>query len=70
MKNGLALGEAAAWDFYGGYLTSLSKEATKWLEKGISKFVSGQLRLSAVRSIIAQASDFSEVSDERPNPVQ
>ncbi|BBR52567.1 Uncharacterised protein [Pseudomonas putida] len=27
-KNGLVGNEAVAWDFYGGYLTSLSKEAT------------------------------------------
>lgn len=34
MKNGLAeKGEAVAWDFYGGYLTSLSKEATSGMRK-------------------------------------
>ncbi|CAI8859299.1 hypothetical protein EMIT047CA2_20387 [Pseudomonas soli] len=28
MKTASLRGEAVAWDFYGGYLTSLSKEAT------------------------------------------
>jgi hypothetical protein len=28
MKTASLGGEAVAWDFYGGYLTSLSKEAT------------------------------------------
>lgn len=28
IKTASRVGEAVAWDFYGGYLTSLSKEAT------------------------------------------